>query len=181
MVSCSQLLDERSEPLVLRDGAAVAVRPLEREDRDALAAAVRRLSQRTRSLRFAVAKPQLTERDLDLLCDVDHHDREALVAVDPLTGSWTAVVRYGAFPGEPGAVDVAATVADEWQGRGLGTALLARLADRAREEGHLALRATVAADNRPCLRMLRRLGYVPRGAQDGQLELELRLPAPARA
>ena len=42
-------------------------------------------------------------------------------------------------------MDVAVTVLDRWQGRGLGAALLARLIERARDEGHLALHARAAA------------------------------------
>jgi hypothetical protein len=57
--------------------------------------------------------------------DVDHHAREALLAIDPFTRRGVAVVRYIQLPGEPGVVELAATVADDWQGIGLGSALLA--------------------------------------------------------
>ena len=75
---------EPPERLNLRDGRPVDVRPLERHDRRLLATAIRRLSDRSRYLRFATPKP-LTERELDYLVDVDHHDHEALLAIDPLT------------------------------------------------------------------------------------------------
>ena len=154
--------------LTLRDGAAVDVRPLERSDRAELAAAVGRLSAETRYLRFAAAKPRLTERELDHLTDLDHHGREALLAIDPRTRNGVAVVRYVEVPGEPDVVEVAATVTDEWQGRGLGGALLARLAERAADEGYAALRASVLANNGRSLAMLRRAGFTFRSA-DGPL------------
>jgi len=75
----------QSRRLTLRDGRVVDVRPLERGDRQGLAAAVRRLSDQTRYLRFATAKPRLTKRELDFLVDVDHHRHEAIVAIDPTT------------------------------------------------------------------------------------------------
>jgi GNAT superfamily N-acetyltransferase len=148
--------------LTLCDGSRVQVRPLERGDRAGLAAAIARLSPTTRHLRFAASKPRLTERELDFLVDVDHHGHEALLAVDPVTGEGVAVVRYVQVRGEPGVVEVAATVTDDWQGRGLGSALLARITERARSEGHSVLRASVLAENVRVIGMLRRAGFTAR-------------------
>src|SRR4051794_32985985 len=113
---------------------AVEVRPLERDDRAGLAAPAERLSPRARYLRSAAPEPRLTERDLDRLTDIDHHRREALLAIDPRAREGIAVARYAELPDEPGVVDVAVTVGDAWQRRGLGSAMLARLIARAREE-----------------------------------------------
>jgi GNAT superfamily N-acetyltransferase len=146
-------------PIALHDGAVVDVRPLEPDDREGLAAAFAGLSPYTRYLRFAGPKPELSKRELDFLVDVDHHSREAILAVESATGRWVGLVRYVEFAGEPGVVDVAATVTDDWQGRGLGRALLERLIVRAREEGHRALRASVLASNRRAIAMLRRTGF----------------------
>src|SRR4051812_12843212 len=169
----------RVEPgatLALRDGAAVEVRALQPAAGDGLAAAVARLSSQSRYLRFASPKPRLTARDLDALTDVDHHRREALLAIDPATRHGIAVARYAELegePGEPGAVDVALTVDDAWQGRGLGGILLARLLARARQEGHAVARASVLPENVASLAMLRRAGFRPRGWEGGLVELEL--------
>jgi RimJ/RimL family protein N-acetyltransferase len=147
--------------VTLRDGRVVHVRPLERSDREGLAAAVERLSDQTRYLRFAAAKPRLTNRELDFLVDVDHHRHEAIVAIDPTTGRGVAAVRYVQLPGEPEVAEIAATVTDDWQGRGLGTALLTQLAARAREEGYSALRASVLASNQRSIAMLLAAGFAP--------------------
>jgi GNAT superfamily N-acetyltransferase len=174
-----QLTSSRPERLVVRDGRVVVVRPLERGDRAGIEAAVGRLSAKSRYLRFATAKPRLSERELDHLVDVDHHRREALIAIDPVTGHGIAVVRYVELAGEPGKVEVAATVADEWQGRGLGGALLARLTERARDEGHVALRASTLAENHRSIAMLRAAGFESRSRSGLLREYErcLRLPA----
>jgi RimJ/RimL family protein N-acetyltransferase len=159
----------------LHDGRVVEVRPLEPRDRAGLAAAVRRLSDETRYLRFASPKPELTERELDFLLDLDHHSREAILAVDPSTGHGVAVVRYVEVPGEPGVVEIAATVADDWQGHGLGRALLEQLTSRARDEGYSTLRANVLAINRRSINMLRRAGFAPHAGSGIQREYELAL------
>jgi RimJ/RimL family protein N-acetyltransferase len=161
--------------IVLCDGSAVDVRPLERSDREGLSAAFQGLSPETRYLRFATPKPNLTDRELDFLVDVDHRRREAILATDSVTGRWVAVVRYVEVPGEPGVVDIAATVADDWQGRGLGQALLQRLTVRARQEGHRTLRASVLAANRPPIKVLRRAGFEPRSASGVMHEYEQHL------
>ena len=148
------------------------MRPLERTDRAVLGAAVAALSDRTRYLRFAAPKPRLTERELDFLVDLDHHDREALVAIDPETRRGVGVVRYVAVPGERGTVEIAATVADDWQGRGLGGTLLALLAERARAEGHRVMRASVLAENARSIGMLKRGGFAVQAGGGGLLEYE---------
>lgn len=173
-------LTRKRPRVVLRDGTAVPIRPLERSDRAELAAMVERLSERSRYLRFAAPKPRLTRRELDHLIDVDHHRNEALVALDPATGHGIAVVRWVAVAGEPGVAEIAVTVADEWQGRGLGTALLVRLLAMARAEGLATLRASVLAVNARSIAMLRHAGFRARPAAGALLEYELPL-GPERA
>jgi RimJ/RimL family protein N-acetyltransferase len=159
--------------LRLADGATLLVRPLTAGDRDALDAAVARLSPTSRLLRFAAPKPRLTKADLDRLLDLDHHDREAVVAVDPGTGEGVAVARYAAMPGEPRTAEIAVTVADAWQGRGLGAALTEMVVARAREEGFARLHAVAMGENRRAVRMLRAGGFTHVRTGSGLTEYDL--------
>src|SRR4029077_14833839 len=120
-------------------------------------------------------KPRMTERELDRLMDVDHHGQEALLAVDPATGRGVALMSYVQVPGEPEVVELAATVADDWQGVGRGATLLAELTHRARDEGHSVLRAHVLAVNNRSLAMLRGAGFRGRPGADVLREYELEL------
>ena len=167
------MIGESPVPLKLGDARVVEVRPLEQRDRRLIADAIRRLSDHSRYLRFASPKPWMTERELDRLVDVDHREREALLAIDPLTGRGVAVARYVQVPGEPGVVELAAAVADDWQGIGLGRTLLARLTRRACDEGHTAFRAYVLAVNRRAIAMLRRAGFRARSRAGTVIEYEL--------
>jgi GNAT superfamily N-acetyltransferase len=169
------MITEAVERLKLRDGRAVDVRRLERCDRRLLAAAIRRLSDDSRYLRFANSRPHMSASELDHLVDVDHRDHEALLAIDPLTGRGVAVARYIQVAGEPGVVEVAVTVADEWQGFGLGSVLLAGIMQRARDEGHAAARASVLAGNRRSIALLRRAGFSGRPGMGMLREYELAL------
>ena len=61
-------------------------------------------------------------------------------------------------------VEIAATVADDWQGRRTGSsAALVEQLDHARDEGYSTLRATVLATNQRSITMLRRAGSSARG------------------
>jgi RimJ/RimL family protein N-acetyltransferase len=139
-----------------------------------------RLSAESWYLRFGSAKPRLPGRELDFLLDVDHHDNEALTAIDPTTGQVVAVVRYVQVPEEPGVAEIAVTVADDWQSRGLGGAMLAELTERARDEGHSMLHASVLAVNRRSIAMLLRAGFAPLEGAGVLREYRLPLEVPQR-
>jgi GNAT superfamily N-acetyltransferase len=85
----------------------------------------------------------LNDALLKRLVDIDHCDREALIALDDQ--GIVGVARYGTGPGE--SHDVAVVVADDWQGRGLGTLLIRRLAHIARLRGIATFHATMLGDN----------------------------------
>jgi RimJ/RimL family protein N-acetyltransferase len=73
------------------------------------------------------------------------------------------------------AAEIALTVADDWQGRGLGTELLARLSHRARQEGVGRFTAVVASDNVPMGMLLRSVAAVQVRRGFGTVEYEIAL------
>ena len=134
-------------PVLLRDGSAVLIRPVQESDAPLLADGFGRLSERSRWMRFLTAKQALSTAELRYFTSGDHHDHEALGALDHSDGRGVAIARYVRDPAEPDVAEIALTVADDWQRRGLGTELLTRLADRACQEGIRTFTALVAADN----------------------------------
>ncbi len=165
------------ELVALRDGSSVAVRPIGPDDADALRAGFEALSAESRYRRFLSGTPTLSDAYVRYLTDVDHHDHEALVALTSDGGS-VGVARFVRSRADPEAAEVAVTVLDEWQGRGAGTALLARLADRARAEGIVRFTALMLATNRDMLELLENLGPVRILEQSvGTVEVEITLPA----
>jgi RimJ/RimL family protein N-acetyltransferase len=156
-------------------GASLHVRPITAGDRERLAAAFDALSERSRHLRFLAPKPRLSSAELTYLTDIDHRTHEALVAVEPASGRIVAVARYAAVAGVPDTADVAFVVADEWQGRGVGTRLIHALRERAIENGLARLVATTLHDNRAARVVLRRAGFRTRQMAGGILELALEL------
>jgi nucleotide-binding universal stress UspA family protein len=163
------------ETVTLRDGSRLLIRPIEPDDREALAEGHRRLSPESQYRRFFGPKPELHERDLDYLTQVDHHDHEALVALDSVTLEGVGVARY--VRTGPGVAEPAIVVADDWQGRGVARLLLDALADRAREEGIRRFDAPVLASNTEAIRVMERLGRTTVRPQGREVELRVDLPA----
>jgi RimJ/RimL family protein N-acetyltransferase len=166
---------------VLRNALTVRIRPIRSDDATLLADGFARLSPSSRRLRFLAAKKQLTSAELFYFTEVDHRDHEALVAVSRFGGKGLAVARYIRDPRDRDAADVAVTVVDEWQGRGLGTALATRLAGRARCEGIHRFTAMVLEENDGARRLLPKVGsarLIDRA--HGTLEFEVAL-APVAA
>jgi RimJ/RimL family protein N-acetyltransferase len=143
---------------VLADGARVLVRPIHAADVDLVADVFDQLSEASRWMQFLAAKKELSAAELRYLTDVDHHDHEALAALDHAAGRGVGVARYIRHTADPRAAEVAVTVVDGWQGRGLGTELLIQLAARARQEGVDRFTAVASADNAAAAGLLRTMG-----------------------
>ena len=134
------------------------IRTLQTDDAPGIAEAFEQLSDTSRYRRFFTATPRLAGPSLAYLTDVDHRDHEALVAEDPGSGRLVGVARFIRSSHRPDHAEVAVTVLDRWQRRGLGTALLRELARRAAEEGIRYFTADILAENRPMLGLVSRLG-----------------------
>jgi RimJ/RimL family protein N-acetyltransferase len=100
----------------------------------------------------------LTPSQLAYLTEVDHHDHEALAAFDLAEGGMVAVGRYVREEGDR--AEAAVTVADDWQGRGLGTAVTRVLAGRAVEEGIRCFTALLLSQNNEMFGLLEAVGEV---------------------
>jgi len=161
--------------VVLPDGSAVLIRQVRSADAPLLADGFARLSPQSRQLRFLRRKDELTPAELRYFTDVDHHDHEALGALDQAGGRGVGVARYVRDTGDPRAAEIAVTVVDDWQGRGLGSELLAQLADRARAAGIRRFTALVSADNAAMTALLRRVCADPVHREGGTVEWEITL------
>ena len=148
----------RGERVKLKDGSEVIIRPVVPDDKPLLAEAFERLGSQSRYQRFLGTKQRLSPDELAFLTEIDHADHEAFGALDPETGKAIGVARFvRERPGGPVA-EAAVAVVDEWQGRGLGWALLEPLAERAREVGVETFSASLLTANRAMLALFARLG-----------------------
>ena len=146
---------------MLRDGSTVHVRPVRPDDREALKRFLERLSPDSRSLRFFSLGVNL-DGAADWAADVDYDLRFGLVA---LGGTRQAVVGHATWsrddPDDDHA-EVAFEIADAYQGNGLGTILLAHLAEAAQERGVSAFEAEVLPHNHRMAEVFRESGFAVR-------------------
>jgi RimJ/RimL family protein N-acetyltransferase len=143
----------------LPDGAVVLIRPIRPDDKALLADGLRRLSPQSAQRRFLTPKRSFSRAELRYLTEVDGRDHVALVVeylADPVR-RLIAVGRFVRLQDDLEAADVAFTVADDWQGRGVGSLLGEKLAAEARLLGIRRFTATMASDNVPAHRLMAKL------------------------
>lgn len=133
----------------------VTIRPIESSDADGLFAFYAALSPRTRYARFLAICPGIDASVALRFAGVDHRTRDGFVAVlrvgSPSDGSIVGHVCME--PAGHGIEEVAFVVADELQGRGIGTALMQAAVESARRRGIRSLVGTTFATNIPMRRL----------------------------
>lgn len=156
-------------------GEEVTIRTIRPSDREIEAEFVRRLSPDSRFLRFQNVVSELKPDMLERFISPDFPDEMALIAVIEEDGKSTqiGVVRYSREDEDPKTVEVAIAVADEWQGKGLGAALLADLRDVAKGVGVERFVARILPENHRMRNLALRNGFYVISAkyEEGVLEL----------
>lgn len=167
-------------PVRLRGGEQVTLRPIRPEDEPELVALYARLSPETAYQRFFTVMRRLPPDWAHILANVDYDRRMAILA-HGAGGELIGVSRY-AWNEAAGEAEIAIVVQDQWQGRGLGRALLGELFAYAATKGIRRFRAYVLADNQRMLRLFARLcRVVERKLEAGVVSLLLEPSTPGEA
>lgn len=170
------------EPLTLKDGTQIIIRPIRPDDADDLQDAFQRLSMESIYLRFLSFKKELTDEEARQLATVDYNSRMAFVAISKENGqdSVVGVARYAMLDTRyPETAETAVVVRDEYQGRGLGKLLLWRLVNYARARGIHFLRGNLQIGNDRMLALVQRSGLPHRKRYvDGIWEVTIDLGLP---
>jgi GNAT superfamily N-acetyltransferase len=168
--------DSSVEGVTLRDGSRVLVRQILPSDKRALQAAFEQLSEHSRRMRFHAYKRRLSDSELAYFTEVDHVDHAALIAVDAAHGELLGVARYIRLRPHRESAEAAVAVVDHWQRRGVGTVLLSRVAELAREHGISRFEALVLNENRPVTQMCKKVGGLELSSWRGVAEFAVELP-----
>lgn len=164
----------RRQSLQTRDGRLFSIRPIGVEDAQRDRDFLMRLSEDSRYKRMMGIcrdpSPELIER----FVHVDRHRSMAFVAVvGPATAeSIIGAARYAAMAGSQDA-EFAIAVADEWQSRGVGSALLRALLEYARTQGLRRLQGMVLANNARMLEFARKHAFVLRPMPGEYTQVEI--------
>ncbi len=161
----------READVVLRDGSTVHLRPVRSADEAALHELFEGLSPGARMFRFFSGASDL-EAAAERMADVDYAERYGLVAT---RGDDGHPVGHGAYvSSSPGRAEVAFAISDELQGQGLGTILLAHLAEVAQANGIEAFFAEVMPENHRMIDVFRESGFpIATSSEPGAIHVEL--------
>ena len=142
----------------LRDGRQIEIRAFRPQDRNELISTVARVGALSLYRRFFTFKQSFSEREKAFFLNVDFEKHVALVAMTEEAGRQVMVggARYVIV--QPGKAEVAFLVIDQYQGQGIGAALLRNLANLARAGGLNALVAEVLRENIPMLKVFEKSG-----------------------
>ena len=171
------------ERLSLADGTWAELRMVRPEDAALLREGFERLSPRSRFQRFLSAKPRLSVEELNYLTSMDGEMHVAIGAV-----TWSpagrelglGVARFFRSAQAPEVAEVAITVVDEAQGKGLGRILMDKLVEAARERGVERFDFRVLAGNLPMYKLVQTLAPCEPEQDDDALCFSVPLGAPAR-
>jgi RimJ/RimL family protein N-acetyltransferase len=135
--------------VILRDGGRFRIRPVRPSDRTLLLEAFERMSPRSRYQRFFTPVHDLGEPLLRSLTEVDYLERFAWVALacEGNREALAGVARYIRLPDDPTTAELALTVVDPYQGRGIGHVLLDALVLAAVEAGLSRFEGEILGEN----------------------------------
>jgi RimJ/RimL family protein N-acetyltransferase len=161
----------------LRDGRRVTIRALKPDDRAEMVAAVDRSSPQSLYRRFFAPKRDFSEKEIAFFVNVDFINHVALVALLE-EGDRSVIVGGGRYVVvQPGRAEVAFTVVDQYQGQGVGTALLKHLVVIARDAGISELIADILQENIAMQNVLQRSGLsIIQKRDSGIVHIALQLP-----
>jgi GNAT superfamily N-acetyltransferase len=165
-----------SPRLVLRDGTVASVRTATAADREAIRQFFHELSPDSRRKRFfTLAEP--SDSIIERIADSSDPHRSLTLIVHRLRSENLRPVAVASYIADgPRVAEVAFAVDDRFQGKGLSTLLLERLAIRASQSGFEKFQATTLSDNMPMLEVFRDSGFAIRSKTTaGVVELQLSL------
>ncbi len=157
-----------SEFALLRDGESVLLRTSTAADVDAVEALMRSCSRQSLQMRFMGAVAYVARSIIEIMCTGEPNDRLSLLAIVGQEPDFR-VVGIGNYisMGVNGKAEVAFLVSDEYQGRGISTLLLERLAGIAAGYGFVGFEAEVLYENQPMINVFRDSGFEVHQALDG--------------
>ncbi len=154
------------------------MRALRSSDEHALRAAFRLLSPQSRYQRFLAHVSELNDEMWRYLCQIDGAMHVAVAALSDDDHAIVGIARFIRRTADPSTAEIAVTVADLWQRRGVGTLLIELLSELAWERRVSAFVAHALADNVAIRRLLRRAGSAVELREGTECVIRVRLAPP---
>lgn len=170
-----------SEYALLRDGGSILLRTAAAADIPAVEKLMQSVSRESLHMRFMGAVAYVARSTIEFMCTGDPRDRLCLLAIAG-QGADERVIGVGNYVslGVSGKAEVAFLVHDDFQGRGISTLLLERLAGIAAANGFIGFEAEVLSDNQRMINVLRDSGFEFYQAYEGS-SIHVRFPVTGAA
>jgi acyl-CoA hydrolase/RimJ/RimL family protein N-acetyltransferase len=168
--------------VTLRDGSQVFVRPIRPDDEPEMREMFYDFSEQTKYLRYHAALKTMPHNKLQVFCTVDYDTEMAIIALTGKPGQ-EQVVGVGRYmrDAEGRSAEVAFTVSDSFQRKGLGTYFFERLVEIGREKGIQTFHAYVLVENSGMLKIFHRSGLVVETHNEGDVvRVVMNLPEAAQ-
>lgn len=165
-----------------REGNSFLIRPITPSDKDYLKIGLKEMTPESRRQRFQSGKNDFSEKELKYLTEVDMHDHIAFVACikkephDLPAG----VIRGIKDKNQPLKLEIAITIIDHYQGRGLGLAMMNKLESYAKNHGYTHFFGDLHNSNDKMVKLLQKFSknhqdFVLTHVGEGFLYFEVRL------
>ncbi|MCA9980936.1 MAG: GNAT family N-acetyltransferase [Anaerolineales bacterium] len=153
----------RRQLVTLKSGQELYIRPVRPDDSYLVQQFYNNLSEDSNYLRFLTYRRNFPARDIRKMTTFDYESQISFVAVLPREqGEKDRMVGIAEYVplalDKPETVEFAITIADAYQGQGLGTVLMRHLVDYGREQGIKVFYGMVRAENAGMVRLIQRLG-----------------------
>lgn len=148
------------EHVLLKDGQGVLLRPAVPADVPLVESFMKRVSKESLRMRFMVSMNEVPRSVIEDLCSGDFMESGCLLAVSSKEGE-PRVIGLGNFigMGNNRLAEVAFMTEESYQGKGISTLILERLAGLAAAQGYVDLEAEVLPDNRAMLGVFKSSGF----------------------
>ena len=154
----------------LQDGTEIFFRPIKPTDEPAMSDMLYSLSPASVRTRYMAQTVAFPHRDIQQLTNIDYTQDISIVGTVPsVSGEQVVAIAQYYLDPKTHAAEVAFLVQDEWQKKGMGTFLLAYLAQIAKKRGVKQFYAKVLAMNKPMLAIFHNSGYQIKTEFDGEV------------
>jgi RimJ/RimL family protein N-acetyltransferase len=169
----------------LKDGTGVIIRAVRPDDKDRVVEAFKNLDSESVYTRFFRYKSTLTEEELKAGTEVDFENTVALVVTIPADGGNETIIGGGRYvlydpPNTQRSAEIAFTVEEDYQGRGIASRIMRHLIHIAQEKGVSQFEAEVLPENRAMIGVFARSGLpMKQSFEEGAIHVTLSLSAHA--
>jgi acetate---CoA ligase (ADP-forming) len=148
------------EHVLLKDGQGVFLKPATEKDIPLVGNFMKRISRESLRMRFMASISEVSSTTIKNLCSGDFKQEGCLLAIIGET-KYKRVIGLGNYiaTGDGHTAEVAFLIQDTYQGRGISTILLERLAGLAAANGFIDFEAEVLPDNQPMMNVFKSSGF----------------------